>query len=460
MMPSNTSEVADVDDTSPAVRGAGRLKRSLGFFDLVAYGLAYMALIAPLTNLGFVWTASGGVVAGAYVVAALCMYFTAQSYATMSRIVPNAGSVYGFTRHSLGDFWGFFAGWGVLLDYMMVPALVFALMAVGMQLLVPEVPRAGWIVGVALLMLAINWAGIKVAARVNAASVIAQAVIVIGVMVLLVVAMNNGSAHGARLSAVPFVGDGPAIPWGQLLAGASVAVMTFLGFDAVSTLAEEVKDPGDRHTVGRAILAVLAIAALLYVVMSWILGSAMAAIELDDPAAAIFELLGQTVGPWAPVLLAWLLGIIVGFTNTLPMLVGVARILMAMGRERQLPSPLGWVHAGTGVPRVATVISTTISMLVALWLKDRIDLLASIISFGALIGFLMLQLAVLVHFQRHPAGRHAFFHRVVPVVGILTVLAILSSMHAVAAQVGVVWLLVGAVYGLFLRRTGRAVMHL
>jgi amino acid transporter len=347
-----------------------------------------------------------------------------------------------------------------LLDYLIVPALVFSLMAVGMQMLIPEVSRAGWIVGVALLMLAINWAGIKVAARVNAASVIAQVVIVVGVMALLLMAMNQGMANGARLSATPFWGEGPGIPWAQLLAGASVAVMTFLGFDAVSTLAEEVKDPNDRHTVSRAILAVLAIAALLYVVMTWIVGSAMAAIELKDPAAAIFELLAQTVGPWAPVLLAWVLGIVVGFTNTLPMLAGVARILMAMGRERQLPAALGWVHAGTGVPRVATVFSTVTALLVALWLKDRIELLASIISFGALIGFLMLQLAVLVHFQREPAGRHVFFHRVVPVVGIVSVLAILSGMHAVALQVGLAWVLVGAVYGLYLRRSGRTVMHI
>jgi amino acid transporter len=160
------------------------------------------------------------------------------------------------------------------------------------------------------------------------------------------------------------------------------------------------------------------------------------------------------------VLLAWVLGIVVGFTNTLPMLAGVARILMAMGRDRQLPSALGRVHAGTGVPRVATVLSTLTALLVALWLKDRIELLASIISFGALIGFLMLQLAVLVHFHRHPSGRHVFFHRVVPVVGILSVLAILSGMHAVALQIGLAWVLVGAAYGLYLRRSGRAVMHI
>lgn len=458
MMSSNTTGLP-AEDATDAGAERGQLKRSLGFFDLVAYGLAYMALIAPLTNLGFVWTAAGGVVAGAYVVAAICMYFTAQSYATMSRIVPNAGSVYGFARHSLGDFWGFFAGWGVLLDYLMVPALVFALMAVGMQMLVPEIPRSGWIVGVALLMLGINWAGIKVAARVNAVSVIAQLVMVVGVMALLLMAMNQGTASGARLSAQPFLGDGPTLPWGQWLAGASVAVMTFLGFDAVSTLSEEVKNPNDRSTVSRAIIAVLAIAASLYVLVTWILGSAMAAIQLQDPAAAIFELLGQVVGPWSPVLLAWLMGIVVGFTNTLPMLAGVARILMAMGRDRQLPAPLGWVHAGTGVPRVATVVSTLVSLVVALWLKDRIDLLASIISFGALVGFLMLHLAVLVHFHREPSGRHVFFHRVVPVVGILSVLAILSGMHAAALEVGLAWILVGGAYGLYLRRRGRATMH-
>ena len=76
-----------------AAAGAGHLKRSLGYWDLVLYGLAYIAPFAPLSTLGFVWQESHGLIMLAYVLGAVCMYFTAQSYATMTESLPSAGSV-------------------------------------------------------------------------------------------------------------------------------------------------------------------------------------------------------------------------------------------------------------------------------------------------------------------------------------------------------------------------------
>ena len=96
--------------TATAIDGAPGLKRSLGYWDLVLYGLAYIAPFAPLSTLGFVWSESNGLIVLAYVLGAVCMYFTAQSYATMTETLPTAGSVYGFARHSLGTFPGFIAG--------------------------------------------------------------------------------------------------------------------------------------------------------------------------------------------------------------------------------------------------------------------------------------------------------------------------------------------------------------
>jgi amino acid transporter len=437
---------------SAAPAQAGGLRRELGFVDLVAYGLAYMAVVAPLTNLGFVWDASGGLIAAAYVAAAVCMYFTARSYASMSAEVTSCGSVYGFTRVALGDSAGFMAGWLILLDYLLTPALVFALMSVGMATLLPGVDRAAWIVLVGVVTVGLSWFGAKVGARISALSVLAQFVMVGGVLVLAWWALRSGQGNAA-LTAQPFVGT-TGIDWARVLGGASIAVMVFLGFDAVSTLSEEVRGQ-DRRTVGRATLTVLGLAATLYVLVAWVIGNLMPAIKLQDPAAAIFELLGQTVGPWAPVLMAWLLAIIVGLTNALPMLSGVSRVLFAMGRDRQLPAVLGRAHAGTGVPRAALLLAAALSLGLALALRDRIELLASLISFGALTGFAMLHVSVLVHFQRHADRRQVWPHVVVPLLGLLVVAAVLSGMHPVALAVGGVWLTVGLLYGLFLRLRGR-----
>ena len=116
---------------------SGQLRRTLGYRDLMAYGLAYIAPVAPLSTFGFVWEASGGLIALAYLLGAICMYFTAKSYAVMTEVIPTAGSVYGFARISLGTLPGFVAGWLILLDYLLIPALIFLLMSVGMQQLVP-----------------------------------------------------------------------------------------------------------------------------------------------------------------------------------------------------------------------------------------------------------------------------------------------------------------------------------
>lgn len=142
--------------------------------DLIAYGLAYIAPMAPLTTFGFVWDASGGLIALAYLLGAICMYFTAQSYATMSATVPCSGSVYGFARHSLGELPGFIAGWLILLDYLLIPALVFLVMAVGLQTLLPNLDRATSLAGLVVISLAVNWLGVAVTTRVSLVSVVVQ----------------------------------------------------------------------------------------------------------------------------------------------------------------------------------------------------------------------------------------------------------------------------------------------
>src|SRR6185437_7480783 len=152
-------------------KGAGapppRLRRSLTYYDLLIYGLAYVSPFAPLQTLGFVWKASNGLIVLAYILGAVCMYFTAKSYAMMTQTVTTAGSVYGFARHALGPFTGFIAGWMVLLDYLLIPAYIYVLMAVAMADLIPQVGLAVWIVLLCSVTLGVNWFGVTVTSRVK-----------------------------------------------------------------------------------------------------------------------------------------------------------------------------------------------------------------------------------------------------------------------------------------------------
>lgn len=426
----------------------GQLKRALGYRDLVFYGLAYTAPVAPLTMAGFLWTVSGGLPMLAYVLGALCIYFTASSYAVMTPAMPGAGSVYGFAGRTMGPFAGFIAGWMILLDYLLVPAFTYALCAVSLETLLPHGDRATWIAVTVAATFAVNWFGISVTSRVSFLSVVLQLALMAGVLALFVVALADGKGSSGLTMAPLFTPgkfDGAAV-----LAATSICVMSYLGFDAVSTLAEEVKD-GNTRVVGKAIMTNLAISGSIFVLAAWVLGNLLAGFPIGDPARVPYDLLDAVAGPQAGGWLAWFLIIVVGVPNVLPMQVGVARVLFAMGRDRTLPAALAKVNRRHGNPYVAMIVSTCVSLGIALLMRDRIDELAILISVGAMTGFLFVHLSVLVHFGGNP-GRGLWRHVGAPLCGIAAVLVILTQLSATALTVGACWLAAGIAYWLVAQR--------
>jgi amino acid transporter len=433
-----------------------QLKRSLTYADLVLYGLAYIAPFAPLSTLGFVWIESNGLIVLAYLLGGVCMYFTAKSYAIMTEQLPSAGSVYGFARFALGPFVGFIAGWMILLDYLLIPAFVYVLMAVALETLIPGVDRSVWIVLLVGITTGINWYGITVTSRVNFISVALQFIVLGGFLVLGMFALYAGKGTGG-MSLQPVFSAG-AFDVGKVFSATSICVMSFLGFDAVSTLAEEVVG-GDRRIVGRAIIAVLVISAVFFVGVTWVLGNLLPGIAIKDPAAAIYELAAWAVGPWAAVVLAWAYATVVGVTNALPMQVGVARVVFAMGRDRQLPSVLSRVHPRYHTPYVGMLVTAALSLAVALYMQHKLDDLASVVNFGALSGFLLLHVSVLAYFAAKSRSRAWFQHWVVPICGFVVVAAIFTGMSALAVKVGLSWLAIGLLYGVVLKRMHREELH-
>jgi amino acid transporter len=432
--------------------GGPGLKRSLGYWDLILYGLAYIAPFAPLSTLGFVWQESDGLIVLAYLLGGVCMYFTAQSYATMTEAIPTAGSVYGFARSSLGAFPGFIAGWLILLDYLLIPAFVYVLMAVALETLLPGVDRGVWIVLLVAVTTCVNWFGITVTSRANFVSVALQVVILTGFVVLCVIALYAGKGNGS-LTLRP-VYDAAHFNAGRIFSATSICIMSFLGFDAVSTLAEEVAG-NDRRVVGRAIIMVLILSAVFFVAVTWVFGNLLPGIRIRDASAAIYELAAWATGPWTAAVLAWAYATIVGLSNALPMQVGVARVVYAMGRDRQLPAILARIHPRYRTPYVGMLVTAMISLIVALYMKNKLDDLASIVNFGALSGFLFLHVSVLARFAWRQGSRAWARHWLVPICGIVVVLAVFSGMSALAVKVGVVWLAAGLAYGVFLKARNR-----
>lgn len=432
------------------------LHKSLGYWDLVAYGLAYIAPIAPLSTLGFVWDASNGLLVLAYLLGAVCMYFTARSYATMCEEVPHAGSVYAFARLGLGRYAGFMAGWMILLDYLLIPALLYVLCSVAMGTLLPQVDRAVWIVFTLGATLAINWFGIRVTTRANFAFLALQGAMLVAFLVLALIALYGGKGNSALTFKPVF--EASAFDANRVFTATSICVLSFLGFDAISTLSEETRDPSGR-TVGRAILGTLAVAAVIFVGQTWIVGNLLPGMKIKDAAAAAFELADWAIGAGFAAFMAWVIALVNGFSNPVPMQAGVARVLFAMGRDRQLPAALGRVHPRYGTPYVGMLTTAALSLIVALAMRDKVDELASVVNFGALSGFALLHASVLNRFGFQRKSHNLFRHWIVPICGLIVVFAVFSGMSRFALGVGSMWLAGGAVYGLVLRARRRDEIH-
>lgn len=275
----------------------GELRRTLGFRDLVVYGLLFIAPMAPVGVFGTLDAKSHGAVALVYVVATIAMAFTAFSYAQMVRVAPQAGSVYTYARKGLGDAPGFIAGWMAMLDYLLIPAVAYLFSGIAMEALVPEVDRWIWTGIAVVLTTLLNLWGVRAAARVGFAVLAMEIVVLLVFMVSAVVVLGQDGAQRGWLS--PLTGDA-GFSLTAVFSAVSVAVLSYLGFDAIASFAEEVT--GGSRKVARAVLFCLALAGVLFVTQTYLvallepLSSAELAAEPDRQGPAFYDAVDASVG--------------------------------------------------------------------------------------------------------------------------------------------------------------------
>ena len=419
---------------------ASHLLKVLTFWDLVIYGIVYVAPIGPWSTWAYADALSGGVVALVYLLGAVALLFTAISYGQMAVEVPDTGSVYAYARVSLGNAAGFLAGWLVLLDYLLIPALMYVFCGVTLALFVPEIPRWGWILLVAGYNIVVNWFGVKTSARFNFATLIIQLVLLVAVLSCAVYVLHG--SHAAILRIQPWWRPDTKIS--GVFAGASLCVMAYLGFDAITTLAGEVK-PDQRHLIGRAVVFSLAVIGCMAVVNVCILSALGTGFHFNDLASATFELVSAKINPAFGRFVTWASAFVVAVSITPPMVSAVARVLYAMAQNGEMPRLLNRIHPKYGVPHVAILASGAFSIAVSLYFANQFDVLTSMVNFGALSAFMLVNLSVIALFTVKRKSRRWVLHVIVPALGITTILGVLSQMSTLALIVGVSWLAVGIV---------------
>lgn len=215
----------------------GGLRRTLGFRDLVVYGLLFIAPMAPVGVFGTLDARSDGAVTLVYLVATAVMAFTAFSYAQMVQVAPLAGSVFAYARKGLGEGPGFIAGWMAMLDYLLIPAVAYLFSGIAMNALVPEVSRWVWTAIAVVVTTLLNLWGVRAAARVGFAVLAMEIVVLLVFVVSAVVVLARDGAQRGWLT--PLTGD-TGFSMTAVLGAVSVAVLSYLGFDAIASFAEEV----------------------------------------------------------------------------------------------------------------------------------------------------------------------------------------------------------------------------
>lgn len=419
-----------------------QLSRALTMRDLVVYGMIFMVPIAPFSVYGFVYKDAKGMVPLAYLLGLTGMFFTALSYAAMSRAFPIAGSVYAYAQRGLHEVAGFFSGWMILLDYILVPALLYLLSAVALRPLLPQVPAWVWIGGFVAFNAAVNLIGIEFTARVNRYMLVMELITVTLFVVLGLMKLYGGAGAG-HLTWKPIYD--PSVFSLSTVAGAtSIAVLSFLGFDGISTLSEETR--GGQNVVGRATVLALLLVGVLFMLQTWVGTDLGAGMKFGSDETAFYEIAEVAGGIWLKLITIIAVVIASAIANAMAAQAAVSRILFAMARDGKLPAVLAKIHPRYKTPYVSTVLVGVIGFMVGVAFSDRVDALTAIVNFGALSSFVLLHLSVINHYFVRQRSGDWLRHIVFPLVGMAIILFVLFEIDRIAKIMGACWLAIGVVY--------------
>lgn len=425
------------------------LKRSLTLTDLVVYGMIFMIPIAPFGVYGYVNAEAPGMVPLAYIIGMVAMVFTALSYGSMARAFPVAGSVYSYAQRGLNQHVGFIAGWLMLLDYLLIPPLLYVYAAMALNHLYPDIPKVGFILAFLVSATFVNLRGITFTARMNIVFLLAQ-LVVLGIFLFYAwTALHNGGGNG-ELTLAPLYNP-QTFNFALLMQAVSIAVLSFLGFDAISTLAEEIKgDPG--RSVGKAALITLVVMGTIFVVQTWIATDLAAGLGFKSADTAFYEIAELAAGSWLATLTAVTTALSWGIAVAVTSQSAVSRLLFGMARDGKLPKILARVHPKHNTPYMSIYLVAVLSLLICYLFINSVDTLTSLVNFGALSGFMLLHLTVINYYWRRQKSGKVVRHLICPVIGFIIVAAIMVNMGVDAQKLGLIWIALGLVYLFFLNK--------
>ncbi len=427
-------------------------KRSLSLWQVVLFGLAFMAPATFYFTYGVAVSIAGGMISTAYAIAMVVMLFTAYSYGKLVKEFPIAGSAYSFTQKGMSPHLGFLVGWTIILDYLFSPMISSLLVGISLSAFFPSVPMAVWIILFISVIATVNILGIKIAANVNTLLVLLQVLFCAVFIIFSIIGLAKGLGTGTLVSITPIFD--PSVKIGALIATVPILCFTFLGFDAVTTLSEETKNP--RSTLPKAILLIPLIGGILYIASAYFAQLVYPDFSsIQDPESAYLQIFDYIGGN---LLNSFFLavGLTAAFASAVASCASSARILYAMGRERVLPNKVfGYLSPKFNTPVYNILVIAAIA-LSALFLD--VVTATSLINYGALFAFTFVNLAVIVHFyirKKQRSIKGTILYLLIPLIGAFFTAAFWLQLDIHSMILGSVWLLCGLVYLMYLTKMFR-----
>lgn len=426
-------------DQTAAPSGPG-LKRALGLSGLILYGIILVQPTAPMPLFGAAAEKARGHVVTTVLIGMVAMLFTAISYGRMANAYPSAGSAYAYVSREVHPALGYFVGWGMIFDYVMNPIICTIWCSKAAMNFVPEIPFTAYAGLFALLFTGMNLRGIEASSRTNA-------IIACGLGVVIVLFLGAAVRHlwlqppdGWAGWTRPFY-DPMTFSFPVLSGGAALAVLTYIGFDGISTLSEEVQNP--RRNVLVATVLVCVITGVLASIQVYAAQLVWPETTFPDTDTAFCFVAGKAGGPWLfhVVNLALLIATL---GSGMGAQLGAGRLLYGMGRDNAIPSRFfAAVHPRTRIPSNNILLVGGIVLIGAFTLSYPLG--AELLNFGALIAFMGVNTAAFVRYFLR--GRRTVWNLLLPLLGFGVCLYLWLSLGMKAKCAGLAWLAVGVLYG-------------
>ncbi|MDS1030879.1 APC family permease [Bacillota bacterium LX-D] len=420
------------------------LKRVLKLKDLVIYGIAFMTPIAPAYIYGYAGVTTGGMLSLAYVVAMIAMMFTAYSYGQMASAFPIAGSTYSYTQRAINPHLGFFAGWAMFMDYVLVPLIVFMVGAAYANALIPAVPYWAWVLIIAAIITIVNIIGIEMAAKTNNLLVLFMGIVVAIFVIYCVKAVLGGTGTATLFSIKPFF-NSETFATTAIISGAAMACFSFLGFDSITTLSEEALNPKD--DIWKAAILSCLLGGLLFIVQAYVAQLVWPDVSTYPSAdTALFDI-AKVAGGTVLATLYTAAVIVSTLTAGLTGQASASRLMFGMGRDEVLPKKFfTYLHPKFKTPIYNIILMCTVSVIGALILP--ISLVAELMNFGALAGFMCVNLSVIAYYFFRKKERNFFSYLLIPALGFIICFYLWIHLSPLTLKVGFTWLAIGIVYAL------------